>query len=246
MNRPSVLFHGFANESTGEEERAEALAELHEVDRAIDGTRLTGQAAYGWNPADPTHAPLDVAGFTFYHGVFYGDDPGPDTRRALREANAANPDKPIMVLEFGRWADTDADEARQRVIFEETYEALEQYRADEPTGFVSAATWWTLHDFATQIAGIGVEDFGLYGPDGILRPAGVLAAEAFDAPAGRGTALALEPEIDRPRAQSTQRQGDWALVGYLAYGLGTAFAMLGLATFVLTRRGGRALGRARR
>ena len=246
MNRPSVLFHGFANESTGEEERAEALAELHEVDRAIDGTRLTGQAAYGWNPADPTHAPLDVAGFTFYHGVFYGDDPGPDTRRALREANAANPDKPIMVLEFGRWADTDADEARQRVIFEETYEALEQYRADEPTGFVSAATWWTLHDFATQIAGIGVEDFGLYGPDGILRPAGVLAAEAFDAPAGRGTALALEPEIDRPRAQSTQRQGDWALAGYLAYALGTAFAMLGLATFLLTRRGGRAIGRARR
>ena len=246
MNRPSVLFHGFANESTGEEERAEALAELHEIDRAIDGTRLTGQAAYGWNPADPTHAALDVAGFTFYHGVFYGDDPGPDTRRALREAHATNPDKPIMVLEFGRWADTAADEARQRVIFEETYEALEQHRADEPSGFVSAATWWTLHDFATRITGIGVEDFGLYRADGTLRPAGELAAAAFDAPAGRGTALGLEPEIDRPRAQPTQRQGDWALVGYLAYGLGLALAMLGLATFVLARRGGRALGRARR
>jgi len=246
MNRPSVLFHGFANESTGDEERAAALAELHEIDRAIDGTRLTGQAAYGWNPADATHAALDVAGFTFYHGVFYGTDPGPDTRRALREANAANPDKPIMVLEFGRWADTAADEARQRVIFEETYEALEQYRADEPTGFVSAATWWTLHDFATQIAGIGVEDFGLYRPDGSLRPAGEAAVAAFDAPAGRGTDLALEPEIDRPRAQSTQRQGDWALAGYLAYGLGLAFATLAAATYLLTRRGGRALGRARR
>lgn len=246
MNRPSVMFHGFANESTGEDERAEALAELHEIDRAIDGTRLTGQAAYGWNPADPTHTALDVAGFTFYHGVFYGDDPGPDTRRALREAHATNPDKPIMVLEFGRWADTAADEARQRVIFEETYEALEQHRADEPNGFVSAATWWTLHDFATRITGIGVEDFGLYRADGTLRPAGELAAAAFDAPAGRGTALGLEPEIDRPRPQGTQRQGDWALVGYLAYGLGLALAMLGLATFVLARRGGRALGRARR
>src|SRR5690606_29992322 len=29
MNRPSVLFHGLANESTGERERRDALAELH-------------------------------------------------------------------------------------------------------------------------------------------------------------------------------------------------------------------------
>ncbi len=245
MNRPSVLFHGFANESTGEEERADALAELHEVDRAIDGTRLTGQAAYGWNPVDATNAPLDVAGFTFYYGVFYGTDPGPDTRRALRAASTAQPDKPIMILEFGRWADTPSDEARQRVILEETYAAIEQFRADEPTGFVSAASWWTLHDFATQIAGIGVEDFGLYRADGSLRPAGELATESFGAPAGRGTALGLEPEIDRPRAQSTERRGDWALAGYLAYGLGFALVAMSLATVVLTRRGGRAVGRSR-
>jgi beta-glucuronidase len=246
MNRPSVLFHGFANESTGDEERTQALAELHEVDRAIDGTRLTGQAAYGWNPADTTHEPLDVAGFTFYHGVFYGEQAGADTRRALREANATNPQKPIMILEFGRWADRPEDEMEQAAIFEHTYPALEQFRADEPTGFVSAATWWTLHDFATRIAGIGIEDFGLYRRDGTLRPAGELAASAFDTPSGRGSDLGLDPDIDRPRAQATQRQGDWALAGYVAYGLGLAFATLGLATFVLTRRGGRATGKSRR
>ena len=246
MNRPSVLFHGFANESTGEEERTAALAELHEVDRAIDGTRLTGQAAYGWNPADPTHAPLDVAGFTFYHGVFYGEEAGPDTRRALREANATHPDKPIMILEFGRWADRPQDEVEQAAIFSDTYPALERYRGDEPTGFVSAATWWTLHDFATQISGIGVEDFGLYRADGTLRPAGELAAAAFDTPSGRGASLGIDPDIQRPRAQDTQRQGDWALAGYLAYGLSLAFATLSFATYVLTRRGGRATARRRR
>src|SRR5688500_8842802 len=132
MNRPSVLFHGFANESTGDDERTDALAELHDIDRAIDGTRLTGQAAYGWRPDDPTHAPLDVAGFTFYHGVFYGDDPALDTRRALMQAHDAYPDKPIMVLEFGRWADLPADEERQRTIFDETYTAIERLRGDEP------------------------------------------------------------------------------------------------------------------
>ena len=245
MNRPSVLFHGLANESTGDDERAAALSHLHDLDRQIDGTRLTGQAAYGWNPADPTHDALDVAGFTFYHGVFYGDGPGADTRRALREAHEANPDKPIMVLEFGRWADAPSDEARQLVIFEETYAALEQYRADRPGGFVSAATWWTLHDFATRISGIEVEDFGLLRPDGSRRPAGEAAAIAFDAPAGRGTELAIESSLDRPRAARPAGIGDWELVWYLAYGIGLVLVGLGLSLVLLTRRGGRAVGRTR-
>lgn len=245
MNHPAVLFHGFANESTGTDERADALAELHEVDREIDGTRLTGQAAYGWQPDDPTHEPLDVAGYTMYHGVFYGDDAGPDTRRALREAHEAHPDKPILALEFGRWADTPIDEARQRAIFEDTYAALEHYRADRPSGFVSAATWWTLHDFATQLPGIGVEDFGLFRPDGGLRAAGTLAARSFDAPAGGGAEQALEPELERPRVLPQPEVGDWTLALYLAYGLGFAVATMSLALVVLTRRGGRALGRAR-
>ena len=243
MNRPSVLFHGLANESTGEEERIDALTQLHELDRQIDGTRLTGQAAYGWNPSDVTHAPLDVAGFTFYHGVFYGEDPGPDTRRALRAAHAANPDKPIMILEFGRWADAPADEVRQRVIFEETYAALEQFRADEPGGFVSAATWWTLHDFATQISGIVVEDFGLLRPDGTPRPAGRAAEVAFDAPAGQGAEPRMESGLERPRPEPIATAGDWRLAGYLAYGLGLVIVALLSTLLVLTRRGGRAIGR---
>jgi beta-glucuronidase len=245
MNRPSVMFHGFANESTGQDERADALRELHEIDRAIDGTRLTGQVAYGWAPDDPTHAALDVAGFTFYHGVFYGEDPATDTGPALLAAREANPGKPIMILEFGRWADTPLDEERQRDIFQDTYAAIERHRGDERFGFVAGATWWTLRDFATRIAGIEVEDFGLYRADGTLRPAGELAADAFAAPAGRGDALALEPDLDRARPAQAGTVGDWALAGYLAYGIGLSIGVLGLALFVLTRRGGRALGRAR-
>ena len=244
MNRPSVLFHGLANESTGADERAAALAELHEVDRAIDGTRLTGQAAYGWDPADATHAALDVAGITSYQGVFYGDDPRTDTRRALREVNAANPGKPVMILEFGRWADEPADEARQRVIFEETYVAIEEVRSDRPGGFVSGAAWWTLHDFATQIAGIGVEDFGLYRPDGSLRPAGEAAMAAFNADAGEGSELALDPDLVRPRAEVTTGIGDWTLALYLGYAFAFVTALLGTAVMVMTRRGGRSVGRA--
>jgi beta-glucuronidase len=245
MNHPSVLFHGLANESTGIEERADALAELHDVDRSIDGTRLTGQAAYGWQPEDPTHVPLDVAGFTMYHGVFYGVEPGPDTRRALRTAHETNPAKPIMVLEFGRWADFAFDEERQRLVFEETYPALERYRADVPGGFVSGATWWTLHDFATQHGGIGLEDFGLFRHDGTLRPAGELAATTFAASAGRGSELMLEPDLERPRAPRERAIGDWTLLGYLAYAVGLSTGAMAVAVVALTRRGGRSARRPR-
>ena len=101
MNHPSVVFHGLANESTGLSERTDALKALHDIDRQIDGTRLTAQAAYGSEPADPTHAPLDVAGFTFYYGVFYGASAASGTEEALQIAHQANPGKPILALEFG-------------------------------------------------------------------------------------------------------------------------------------------------
>jgi beta-galactosidase len=244
MNRPSVLFHGFANESTGDDERTDAMAELHDVDRAIDGTRLTGQAAYGWRPDDPTHAALDVAGMTSYHGVFYGDDPAADTRRALIQAHEAYPDKPIMVLEFGRWADLPADEERQRAIFDETYGAIEAHRGDEFGGFVAGATWWTLHDFATPLAGIGLEQFGLFRPDGSLRPAGQAVTANFAAPAGRGDALSLDPELLRPRVRPERLLGDWSLLTYVGYALGLSIGALAVLLLILTRHGERRIGEA--
>jgi hypothetical protein len=245
MNRPAVLFHGLANESTGEQERADALAELHAVDREIDGTRLTGQAAYGWQPGDTTHAPLDVAGYTFYHGVFYGEEPGPDTRQALREAHEAHPDKPILVLEFGRWADTASDEVRQLRIFEETYAALEQVRADEPAGFVSAASWWTLRDFATQLPGIVVEDFGLVRPDGSLRPAGEAAARTWAIEGAAGPADLIQPDLERPRAVPSSVMSDWTLLLYVADALVVALGVIALTVAAMTRRGGRSVARSR-
>jgi hypothetical protein len=110
---------------------------------------------------------------------------------------------------------------------------------------VSGATWWTLYDFATQIAGIGIEDFGLYRPDGGLRPAGEAAATAFNADAGEGSELALEPDLVRPRAEVVAGIGDWTLALYLGYGFAFVTVLLGAAVLFMTRRGGRAVGRAR-
>ena len=180
FNRPSVLFHGFANESAGRSERAHALNTLHTLDRRIDGTRLTGQAASGSEPTDPTSTKLDVAGYTFYHGVLYGGKlSGLVIQRALLEAHRAYPKKPLLILEYGRWSDSPAEDPLQLRVFNTYYTQLSAAFSSEPGGFVSGAVWWSLDDYWTERSGLTVERFGLYRPDGSLRPAGTAVARSF-------------------------------------------------------------------
>jgi beta-glucuronidase len=238
MNRPSVLFHGLSNESTGTDERRAALEELHEIDRQVDGTRLTGQAAYGSLPNDPTQWPLDVAGYTFYYGVFYGEDPGDDTARALEEIHDLYPEKPVLALEFGRWADDPGGEQQQLRIFERTFRELEA-RSAERGGYVGAMVWWTLEDFATMAPNIVVEHFGLFDAFHQPRPAADAADRLFAAVAGEGGEQTIVSDASRARV-ARESQPDLRLVGYLAFALAFSLAVLGAGLAVLVHRGGRA------
>jgi beta-galactosidase len=240
MNHPSVLFHGLANESTGEEARTRALQELHDIDRAMDGTRLTGQAAYGSNPADPTSAPLDVAGYTMYHGVFYGTDAAGGTAAALAAAHNAYPQKPVMVLEFGRWADGSGGPTEQKRIFEQTAPQLVDRRSTLAGGFVSGAVWWTLDDYATLRPNLDTERFGLFAPDGTARPVAEPAKRIFTSVPMRLEVRAPGlpvPRVNPPDLASTP--SGQLLAAYVAYGLVVAFALLAGALVVLVGRGGR-------
>lgn len=190
FNRPSVMFHGFANESTGGAERTSAMQTLHDLDRRIDGTRLTGQAMYGSDPTDPTSEPLDVAGYTFYYGVFYGgQSPEPGTLRALEAAHRTYPHKPVMILEFGTFVYDNGYEGNQSVVFSKTYPALQGNFDTREGGFVGSAVWWSLQDYWTDVPGISVERFGLYRPDGSIRPVGVLAEASFGEVTGPGVTV---------------------------------------------------------
>jgi len=239
MNHASVLFHGLSNESTGTDAREAALTTLNDIDHAIDGTRLTGQAAYGSMPDDPTQAPLDVAGFTFYYGVFYGTDAAADTARALAIAHATNPGKPVMALEFGRWADGQQGPALQAAILEETYPQLNA-RSSRWGGYVGASVWWTLEDFTTMVPGIGIEHFGLFEPSGAARPAVTSAKRLFVAEAGEGARQQIESDVQRAEVVRRVTGTDWRLMGYLLYGLGVSVAILATLLALLIRRGGRA------
>ena len=236
MNRPSVLFHGLANESTGQEERRDALATLHAIDREIDGTRLTGQASYGFQPGDRTSEPLDVNGFTSYFGVFYGQEPRDDTVRAMDVMHATFPEKPVMILEMGRWADGPDGERLQREILERTTAAVDARDARRPGGFVAAAVWWTLEDYWTMRPNIDVEHFGLFAPTGERRPAGEAAAELFGPrEAGEGVQLEIESAGRARAVTGGLRVGGSLLLGYFAFGLVVMFTVLAVTLRVLLR-----------
>jgi len=234
FNRASVLFHGFANESGGSGDRASALKALHSLDRRIDGTRLTGQAMYGTDPSDPTSSNLDVAGYTVYYGVQYGGRlSGLVVQTALQQAHKKYPKKPIVVLEFGHWADNPREENEQLRVFNTYYPQLSADFDTEQDGFVGAAVWWTLDDYWTQRPGLTVETFGLYRPDGSLRKAGAAASRDFartgpsSAPAAvrsKGVAVAIVPGERHAR-----------LLPYIAYGFAVPAIALALLIFLLSR-----------
>src|SRR5437867_1819679 len=188
----------------------------------------------GTEPTDQTSANLDVAGFTMYYGVLYGGRlSGLTVQKALMDAHKTYPRKPIMVLEYGHWADNPADENQQLRVFNTYYAQLAPVFDTEQQGFIGAAVWWTLDDYWTQRPGITVETFGLYTPGGYLRKAGVVAGRnwartAPSAPPGgirsTGVAVAFEPSERHAR-----------LVPYLAYGFVLPAAFL-VALFIVLFR----------
>jgi beta-galactosidase len=234
FNRPSVLFHGFTNESGGVDERTNAMNTLHALDRRVDGTRLTGQAMYGTDAGDTTSSGLDVAGYTVYYGVLYGGRlSGLEVQTFLQEAHRTYPKKPIMVMEYGHWADTPYDQNEQLRVFNTYYTQLSTDFDTQQNGFVGAAVWWTLDDYWTQKTGLTVEKFGLYAPDGTLRKVGVAATRSFTrtgpstpttAVRSNGVATAIVPAERHSR-----------FVPYLAFAFVAPALALGVLIFLLSR-----------
>jgi len=236
FNRPSVMFHGFANESTGDAERTSAMRVLHDLDRKIDGTRLTGQAMYGSNPSDPTSSPLDVAGYTFYYGIFYGgSSPEPGTSQALELAHQTYPHKPVMILEFGDWVSAEgAGEKQQRELFDVTYPALAAHFDTFAGGYVGSAVWWSLEDYWTDVPGLSVEHFGLYRPDGSSRLVAGDAAASFGAVTAPAAPVAGIPSRGSGESVPTESATGRFWV-YLVYALAVPAVVLAAVVFALMR-----------
>jgi beta-galactosidase len=174
-NRPSVVLWSGTNEAekTSLERRRAFLARINRDLKVnyYDG-RLVTQSAAADRPGadDHTMNAVDVAGWTTYFGVFYGDTynfcqtayPGEHytgTLNFLDAAHANFPNKPILNTEFGCWSAPDDSLASvQMSVFSDTFKAVEDRKAVDSSGnlvgdgFTLASTWWTSFNWYTQIA----------------------------------------------------------------------------------------------
>jgi beta-glucuronidase len=152
-NRPSVLFWSLCNEPMwylvfNLRQYVQALhADLD--DNYPDGRLVTQSlAADGAVFTADAQQDVDVAGWTMYFGVFYGEDITAETLDFLQRQHDRFPGQPLLACEYGYWSgDNDAEAARQVEVADLTLDAFEQLAAVDPQGQTTdgplcAATWW--------------------------------------------------------------------------------------------------------
>ncbi len=188
-NRPSVWFDGVANESAGQLERVNYIAEMRDTAHAIDGTRLVGQSAVA-NPyegeSDHSHSGADVIGMTMYFGAFYGANTDAETQEEIERISALHPGKPIIATEYGYWSgDESPADTRQTQLFTGTFNAfartatVKEDGMANASGLLSGAAWWTAYNWYTNITGL--QTMGLYHMDRkTAKPVKDVLAERYD------------------------------------------------------------------
>jgi len=162
FNRPSILFWGTQNECPFlfiEDIAAYNTLLAEDVHfNYPNGRLLTHSPAAGstWPAMAPAQIPLDVAGWTLYYGVFYGEEITEETLAFLYDHAEQYPDYPVVATEFGSWAQTPEQEAEQVPVFTETWDAFTQMAALTPDGRVNeagnlaACSWWCAFDWWTK------------------------------------------------------------------------------------------------
>jgi beta-galactosidase len=187
-NRPSIILWSMHNESQDIPERLAYVQRLTaDYEQYLQDGRFLMQSAAAdrGGPGDPTQAGLDIAGWTLYFGVFYGEDYATDSRTFLQEAHAANPAKPIFVTEYGIWSKGgNSSKERQVVLFDALLPVFFEAAAWgaegklNTDGFIGGITWWAMFDWYTAIT--REQTMGLYDMDRVQgKPVAESLADAY-------------------------------------------------------------------
>jgi len=172
FNRPSIIMWSAANECANVINR-QAFIDTVSNDLKInypDG-RLVTQSAAADRPGayDPSQAVCDVAGWTMYFGIFYGNDYYQDTKNFLELIYNSYPDKPIINTEFGYWSGEGGWNLNEQVtVFNETFRALSEKAIMDsagtliPNGFLNIIDWWCVFDWYSSQHPTGFQSMGLY------------------------------------------------------------------------------------
>jgi hypothetical protein len=143
-----------------------------------------------------------------------------------------------MILEYGHWADTPLSVSQQLQVFNTYYAQLAPDLDSQPDGFVAATVWWSLDDYWTERPGITIETFGLYRPDGTLRPAGVAASRSFTLTAPSAPPARVRSKGVAVAIRTSERQG--RLLAYIGYAVALPAGLLIAVIAVLSTRRRRA------
>jgi beta-galactosidase len=187
-NRPSIILWSMHNESQDVPERQTYVQRLTaDYEQYLQDGRLLMQSAAAdrGGPGDPTQAGLDIAGWTLYFGVFYGEDYASDSRAFLQEAHAAFPEKTILATEYGIWSKGgNSSKQRQVELFDALFPVFFEAAAwnaegkPNPDGFIGGITWWAMFDWYT--AHTREQTMGLYDMDRMQeKPVAESLADAY-------------------------------------------------------------------
>lgn len=163
-NRPSIILWGTNNECVFlfnvKITQANAAMVHDQRNNYYDGRLVTQSPAadpttwrYMWNTTEA----VDVAGWTMYYGVFYGDDMYTETLDLLEQHLEQFPEHPFIATEYGYWSGgDDSEEQKQADVFNGTWPAFAEMGALDaqgninPNGNVAATSWFCVFNWFTK------------------------------------------------------------------------------------------------
>ena len=147
-NRASVAIWSVGNENPDTDERFSFMSRLAEHARELDPTRPISAACLV-NGAkekieDRLAAKLDIIGLNEYYGWYR-----PDIKRLSVLLANSNPDKPVIVTEFGAGARAGHHGSKDEMWTEEYQEEIYRQQTEQiaKTPFIQGMSPWILYDF---------------------------------------------------------------------------------------------------
>ncbi len=166
-NRASVIVWSVGNENADSDERLSFMSRLAECAREEDGTRLISAACLVDGAknqiADRLTEHLDIIGINEYYGWY-----SPDFEKLPELFENSNPDKPVIITEFGADALTGlhgttedkGTEEYQAYVYERQIETIRNI------SYIKGMTPWILYDFRCPRRTAAIQ--GYYNRKGLL------------------------------------------------------------------------------
>lgn len=178
FNRCSVIIWSVGNENSDTDERLSFMSKLATTAHQLDNTRLVSAACLvdqvNNKIADRLTTYLDVIGINEYYGWY-----NPDFERLPQMLNNSNPDKPVIITEFGADAlpelhgsETEkGNEEYQEWVYKRQTETLEKIP------YVQGMTPWIMYDFRCPRRTAAIQKY--YNRKGLLSPDKTYRKKAF-------------------------------------------------------------------